>query len=382
MNELQLKKLPKLMTEAIRILKDLHNTPESMSLQIVLGAVNSVVAPRYNVDSGIYGVRPTVLFLMNLANTAGGKTTNYDLVVQPLAEYEEQYRDALKDEVLRYRLDMKAFTKKEAAYIKSVEEGNPLPLPDPPQPPETAKYMISASTLNGIIDTLAGQPHASLTTDEAGTFFSGHSFQKTADKSTEMVSSLTRMWDGKTLERNTGANSTVLKNRRVNMLFLIQEKVIRPILNNETFSDQGFLHRILITQSGDYDRPDLEVGEIAQQRRDQLVDELAGFYDRLRKILKNRPRLKMDRHFELEPIALPVNLDAQDLLAKYYNATKHYGKEDAVLRNYAGFAGRIHEHGLRLAANIAAFELSGVVTLEHMECAVELMEFFIEQRTH
>lgn len=381
MTELELKKLPKLMSEAMLTLKKLHNTPESMSLQILLGAINTVVAPRYNVNSHSvgYGIRPTVLFLMNIANTAAGKTTIYDIVTKPLAEAEQNMKDALKDEFLRYKLDLKAFAKKEAAYVKAQEEGNPIPVPDQPHPPETAKYLLSSTTLNGIIDILIGQAYTSLSTDEAGTFFSGHSFQKNG-KETEMVSNLTRMWDGKVLERNTGMDSTNLYNRRVNMLFLIQEKVIRPILNNETFSDQGFLHRILITQSADYDRPDIDISAEAIKQKEQLMSQLKGFHDRLEQLLRTRPKLRDNRHFELDPITLNVDDAAQELLAQYFNATKQYGKEDGVLRNYAGFAGRLHEHALRLAANIAVFELSDRVRLSHAECAVELIEFYVTER--
>jgi hypothetical protein len=164
------------------------------------------------------------------------------------------------------------------------------------------------------------------------------------------------------------------------MLFLVQEKVIRPVLNNETFADQGFLHRILITQSGNYDRPDIDISDAAVERKDQLLAQLKGFHDRLERMLRTRPRLRDDRHFELDPITLDVDRAAQQLLADYSNATKHYGKEDGVLRNYEGFAGRLHEHPLRLAANLAAFELSPTVKLEHMESAIELIEFYVEER--
>jgi hypothetical protein len=50
------------------------------------------------------------------------------------------------------------------------------------------------------------------------------------------------------------------------------------------------------------------------------------------------------------------------------------------LKNYSGFAERLHEHCLRIAATIAAFNGHTDLTEEDALCAIDIMEFYIEQR--
>ena len=72
---MKFKHLPEEMQHAIRALQELYGTPEEFAITFMLGIVNSAVAPYYNVNSSKYGVRPTALYLMALADTGIGKGT-------------------------------------------------------------------------------------------------------------------------------------------------------------------------------------------------------------------------------------------------------------------------------------------------------------------
>jgi hypothetical protein len=69
-----------------------------------------------------------------------------------------------------------------------------------------------------------------------------------------------------------------------------------------------------------------------------------------------------------------------DKLANKYNWKPHPEYSEHVLENYGGFRDRLHEHGIRIAATIARFNGNRAIQLKDAECAVELMEFFVEQR--
>lgn len=69
---------------------------------------------------------------------------------------------------------------------------------------------------------------------------------------------------------------------------------------------------------------------------------------------------------------------ARLLLGHYYNATLNSDEQE--LKNYTGFAQRLHEHAIRIAATVAAYSGSATVTEEHAACAVQLMDYFVEQR--
>jgi hypothetical protein len=69
---------------------------------------------------------------------------------------------------------------------------------------------------------------------------------------------------------------------------------------------------------------------------------------------------------------------ALNLLEQFSNTQKH--TRHTTLRDYEGFASRINEHTLRLAATVAAFEFKSRIDHHDMAAAIELMQFFIAQR--
>jgi hypothetical protein len=247
--------LPKEMINAIDVLQQLHNVPDSMALQAVLGTVNLAVQCHYDVDSSIYGVRPTSLFLVALAPTGGLKSTILREISGGITRYRDDMRMLLENDLLRYKLEEKKYVNAEKKWLKESEDDPTLAIPEPPKPVETFDYCVSKGTLNGLIDILKSQSFLGLFSSEAGEFFSGHAFQgKNSSQGIEMCLALTKMWDGDVIEKNTGMERSKLWNRRVMMLFLLQTEVVQDVLNNKLFSEQGFIHRILITQTEKFDK--------------------------------------------------------------------------------------------------------------------------------
>lgn len=378
------KQLPSLMKDAMITLKDLHNTPYELSLVTLLGAINSATQSRYNVDSLIYKVRPTSMYLMVILDTAGGKSTLWGEVKGPFEEYQDRMMEAFRNEDARYASEMKKYNSKVAKYEKDYEAGlNPI-FPDRPMPAETANYVQSSFTAGGVTDTLVSQPMVSIISDEAGEFFSSHAFQggkQDGNRATEMTSLLTKFWDASQVQRNTRETRITVKNRRVNMFFMVQARVIRDILNNKLFAEQGFTHRILIARIQDYEKPDMKVDTKSRLETEKIRKQLDKFNNRLREILDIRLPLIPEKNFELQPIIIKMNDDAAEILAAFYNNTKNYGKSDNILEEYAGFAGRLHEHSIRLAATLAAFEHRTIITKEDAQSAKLIMDYFIKERS-
>lgn len=249
-----------------------------------------------------------------------------------------------------------------------------------PKPAQTAKYRISKGTVNGIIDQLKSQPVVGLASSEGGEFFNSHAWQggKDASKAIEMSAALTTMWDGGRIEKITGMERTTLANRRVSMLFLLQEATIRAFLSNTAFADQGFTHRLLITQCESYEKPDLNFSNEGMMKITNTRAALQPFHDRIEELMSAKFNYKEDAIYELEPVVLYMDTSAANLLGNYFNKNKNRGSTD--LKDYAGFAERLYEHGIRLAGTIAAFEKHETITLSDAECAVELLDFYGEQR--
>jgi len=373
-------RLPEEMKEAIQALKELHATPDAMALQVVLGTANLAAMKMYNVDSRIYGVRPINEFFVCMAPTGAMKSTNYRETLVAIENFEKYKQDELHNEPTRHALDKKRFAREEAAYLKAMEtDPATAKVPQPIRPIETARYTISKATVNGIVDQLKSQPYVGLFSSEAGEFFNGHSFQgRDSSKAIEMSASLTSMWDGHSIEKLTGMEKVSLKNRRVNMLFLLQAETIQTILNTPIFSEQGFVHRILLTQCDYYEKPDWEFDEQARQRQISARAKLSSFHDKISKMMHAIIVMHKNKNFEMDLPVMRLSDNAHLILGTWRNTGKNRNVGD--LKNYAGFAERLHEHAIRLAATIAAFQGANTILEDHAECAIDLMEYYIEQR--
>lgn len=372
--------LPPEMLEAIEALQILHATPDSMAIQAVLGTANLAAMKMFNVDSRVYGIRPITEFFLCMAPTGAQKSTVYRECVESIQRFQDYKQEELRDEQLRFSMEKKAFAKAEAEYLKQVAiDPKSAQLPQAVRPVETARYIVNKGTVNGIVDQLKSQSFLGLFSSEAGEFFNAHSFQGTTQaKAIEMTASLTSMWDAHAIEKLTGMEQTTLRNRRVNMLFLLQSETIQQVMNTPVFSDQGFIHRILITQTGYYDKPDWQFDDEAFERSRAARYRLEAFHNRIASMMHQPESRRASGWFELDLPVMQQTDQAFEHLAQWRNANKNRGQQD--LKNYAGFAERLHEHALRLAATVAAFQGQDIIKQRDAECATQLMEYYCQQR--
>jgi hypothetical protein len=324
---------------------------------------------------------------MSLLGTGGSKSTVMWEIEGPLKEFEKRMYEALKNEDARYISEDRIYKKKIAQYEKDLEQGTQTPFPQKPAPAETAYYMNSKFTINGFMDTLSSQPHASIITAEAGEFFSGHAFQggkQDANRATEMTTALTKLWDGSNIMRVIKDERAMIENRRVNAFFLVQEGVIRDVLNNKTFQEQGFTHRILISQIKPFEKPDMSFDSVQIQKEDNARKGLKMYLDRLDRLLYKRPSIMHDKHFELQPTIITSTDEAKVFMGNFYNQCKNLGLTGNKLERYEGFSNRLHEHMIRIAATLAAFNDDEVVqiTINEAKAAVDIMKLFIDHRSN
>lgn len=380
-------RLPKAMKEALQGLHDLHGTPENMNLQVLLGVANFAAAIRYKVDTddgyeGGYGVKPIHEFFLGIAPTAAQKTTIFKEVTKGIVAFQEKMQEQISNDNVRYSLHLKKFENEKKEYLKNVEDDPTIPVPKPPIPAETADYLISKATLNGIVKPLKSQPIVGLFSSEAGEFFAGHSFQggKDISKAVEMSASLTSMWDGSSIEKNTGEENFKLSNRCICMLFLLQEKTIQHILNNTMFSEQGFIHRLLITQSPTFKKPLWELTEESRLRKQQARQRIFAFNFRIAEMMNVGIKTLPGKPFEIDYDIIRQRPEAVEIIVNWYNNNIH--RSDGDMKSYAGFIQRIHEHCMRIAATIAIFDDANTITADHALCAIDLMDFYIEERAN
>jgi hypothetical protein len=247
-----------------------------------------------------------------------------------------------------------------------------------PELPVGSTYTISTATRNGLIDILAEVPFARISSDEGGEFFSGHAMgNKLESNAQEMITSLSALWSGANIARNTGIDRTQIANRRVTMFFMLQHEMAK-FINLPIYSQQGFMHRFLITHTNYWEMPDLDIKRLPEIKKQQ--DKLEPFHQRIYELLKKQKHLKEGTNKELDLPIFKVDQDALELAAEYSNELKRDSKPGKIYEQWQGFTLRTLEHVLRLAANLACFENKSTIDLKSVTAGIELFNFYLEQR--
>lgn len=389
-HKLKFKHLPPLLSYTMQALKEVNNVPEELAIQAILGTVNFATQNLYNVDPVFFGgnIIPTSLYLVGLAPTAGMKSTIYKMLDAGIKRFEEDEKVRYGNELTRYTMAHAFWTKdyekvKKGLTTADINDQDRLDslinsVGPEPQHPVSCKYRLSTATRNGLIEFLDKLPFGGMSSSEAGEFFNGHAFQdgKNNSKGFEMITTLTNLWDGAPIEKQTGVESRFIQHRRFCMLFLLQKAMAKDWLGNKTYSEQGFVHRLLITHADYWDVPELDRSRRSQIQ--QSENKLNMFHDRIYQLLSQQRSFKEGSKLELDLPTMFMSDEACDLLAKFDNKIKR--EQTTTYCDWQGFVSRLYEQSVRIAATIAIFEGATKIELSHAECAVELAQFYLDQR--
>ena len=381
--------LPKEVKLVIESLKFTHNLPEEMSVQAVLATINFATSAHYNLDPEFFGkgvMIPTNGYFIGLSPTGGTKSTIFKTVGKGVERFEEDERIRYQNQYAVYELQH-AIWKKQHDKIKNNKDAqsditwieNEIRLLGPePEAPIGSTYTVKTATRNGLIDVLNEVPFARLSSDEGGEFFSGHTMgNKTESNAQEMITTLSDLWSGGRIDRNTGMNRISIANRRFTMFFLLQHQMAK-FINLPIYSQQGFMHRFLITHTDYWEMPDLDINRLPAIRLEQ--EKLEPFHERIYELLKQQKPLKEGTIKELDLPIFKVDEDALDLASQYSNQLKRESRLGQPYEQWQGFTLRTLEHVLRLSANLACFEGKKSIDLKSVTAGVELFNFYLHQR--
>ena len=381
--------LPKEVKLVIESLKFTHNLPEEMSVQAVLATINFATSCHYNLDPEFFGkgvIIPTNGYFIGLSPTGGTKSTIFKTVSKGIERFEEEERIRYKSDFDVFQLQHAIWKRQHDKIKNSKEAQNDITwiqnelrlLGDEPEAPIGSTYTVKTATRNGLIDILNEVPFARLSSDEGGEFFSGHSMgNKTESNAQEMITTLSDLWSGGRIDRNTGMNRISIANRRFTMFFLLQHQMAK-FINLPIYSQQGFMHRFLITHTDYWEMPDLDIKRLPAIRKEQ--EKLEPFHNRIYELLKQQKHFKEDSQRELDLPIFKVDEDALDLASQYSNQLKKESRSGQPYEQWQGFTLRTLEHVLRLSANLACFEGKKSIDLKSVTAGVELFNFYLEQR--
>jgi hypothetical protein len=182
--------LPDGMAEAADAIAEHVQAPHALAAFAVLGAVAHIAQRLTDARHPKTGAMPCSLYLLSSADSGDRKSTCYGLATWPVTVRERKLREEHKAECQRIEA---------AARQTKGKENKAALLAERTQDPRT---IFTDATVQKIAQTFCdgSAPALSLSTDEGGALFSGHSLK--SETRAASMGALTRLFDGRGAERD------------------------------------------------------------------------------------------------------------------------------------------------------------------------------------
>lgn len=377
--------LPKDFKLALESMKITHNLPYEMSLPALLATANFGTSPLIDVRMKMFEedyIMPTHLWLLTLAGASKGKTTIFNLIGKAIKEFEAQQEIRYQQEEEDYKLARAIYKKQydnilRKTKLTSDEMRDEIDaLGKEPQEPVGVDFTVPTATLNGLINSLRDVPFCRIASDEAGNFFNSHSMKKETE--IEMITALSALFSGSPIGRITGIkeDKTKIYDRRFSMYFLTQPENA-DFLNKRIYREQGFLNRVLISQTPHWRLPKMSSKSDADTAKAKQL--LEPFNKRVLELLNTQKQFKEDSKHRLQPKIYTINDDADKVLREFGDALDDQAQPGEKYEEYAGFVGRATEHITRLASTFTVYQGKATIDMDDVVTGMELYNFFLEQ---
>lgn len=246
-----------------------------------------------------------------------------------------------------------------------------------PLPPLLPLIRAGDPTHEGLYKLLAaGRPSLGLFSDEGGQFVGGHAMN--SDNALKTAAGLSKLWDGRPLDRVRGGDgASLLYGRRVALHLLMQPAVAEVLLGNALVEGQGFTARCLICW------PESTAGSRLYQAVDLATDAVIARYSaRLTACLREPLPLADQQRNELSPRALPLSADAKRLWTEFHDAIEARLGADGDLAAIRAFGSKLAEHAARIAGVLALFDdlRASEIDLDHLAGGIRIADHYAGER--
>jgi putative DNA primase/helicase len=285
---------------------------------------------------------------------------------------QRDYKDSI-DAYQKARSD--ALTKKGTVSQRKQAAADIGPEPCPPIEP---LVLCEEPTFPGLVKYLArGRPSQGLFSDEGGRFLNSHAMN--SDNAVSTLAGLSKLWDGKALDRvRAGEGATKLYGRRVSFHLMVQPGLVELLLGNRMAQDQGFVSRCLIAF------PESTIGTRLYKEMDLAASiEMTRYHRCMRELLARQPRVddELDpvRRLQLCPRAVHLSPPAKRLYIEFHDVIER--DMAGELKELRAFANKAPEHMLRIATILTLVKDPDAeeISAQHVEAARELIAYFLSE---
>ena len=364
-----------LLKQVIEAVTYYAQVPTAMAGQCVLGAL-AHMGQRF-IDAPIgHGHMPASLILITEGESGSGKTQAMGLTHFKIKEYERQQYARYLDDVSTWESDKASLKGKE---LSEFLDDNPKPY--------NPKTMFDDATIEPILDRfVAGEMNnASLSTDEAGQYFNGHTM--TGDTAGSALSAITKLYSDGEVSRLRSQKSayatpqTDAHNVRMTMLLQGQRIILEKALTDPLMNGQGFLARALIACPEDLRGQ--RTWDDEQRRNDSPYDnpKLIAYWSRCQSLLDPLPAsLPNESIGTPQRIKMQWGNGAEQAFYKHMQAIENRQAKGKTLEYLKAYASRMAENASRIASLMAFFEGRNVVTIDDITRAFMLVEYSTAER--
>ncbi len=337
------------LAEGCKAIVEKTQAPEALAGQSVLAAASLSVQGLANVET-LAEAKPLSLFCLTIGLSGERKSYCDKLALAPIRAFEQELTDDYEDNRKRFK-NTKAIYEKERTAAIAKGEDELKTLGDEPEPPLSPHLLIEEPTIAGLTRQFdEGRPSLGLFTDEGGRFVGSYSMKD--DNKIAAVSTLSKAWDGATIDRSRGEGGTQkFPGRRLACHMMTQPEIAQRLLGDPVSRNQGFLPRFLITQ------PESRIGYRPYVDASQESQQALEGYNRIIGALVRTPMaLRHGKRQELDPPVLSLHPEARKRLIHYYNDVEGHQRPNGPLRDISAFASKSAEQVARIAGVLTLVE--------------------------
>ena len=365
-----------ILRKAIEAIAYYTQVPLAMAGQCVLGAIAHIGQAHIDAPMGSEH-KPTSLIIITEGESGTGKTQVMGLSHFKIDQHEKLLYSNYLSDISSWENNLLSLKGKDRAAF----------LDENPKPPNPVT-MFDDATIEPLIDRFVdGEMYnASLSTDEAGQFFNGHTMK--SDTAGSALGAITKLYSsgiaGRTRSQKNAYANPRTKAYDVRMTFLLQGQrvVLEKALTDPLMSGQGFLARAMIACPEDLRGK--RVWNDPKRRNDRPHDNpcLIDYWSRCQILLDPLPaNLPSDSTGAPNRIKMQwANNEAVQAFEDGMQAIENRQANGQVLEYLKAYASRMAENATRIASLMAFFDGRKTITTDDITRAFMLVEYSTAER--
>jgi hypothetical protein len=369
---------PKLRAATLAIM-DKVQVPAAIAAQSILSAAALGVQAFVDVRLPTGEVIPSSIFAITVAASGDRKSSSDKLALHAIREREARMHDDWQIAQTAYLADKAAYGAAHKKATSTAGNRNRRDIredlerlgPEPIAPP-LPMLVSDEGTLQGLQKLFAdAMPSLGLFSDEGGQWLGG--FAMAEEQRGQTGAALSKLWDGSPIKRVRGTDGvTILRGRRLSLHLMIQHRIAKRLLSDPDLKDQGLLSRILVCQ------PETMKGQRMWRDPDANSDlDLEKFDAKLYGLLSGE--MPMDPQTRaLTPKIIDLSPDAKEMFRQWHDAVEVELRPGGMFDDITGFAAKLPEHSVRIAAVMAYFEDRQTVQISAtaLSAGIKLAKFY------